>query len=211
MKTEAALCSCFVLSVLCSNLSVLGADNKNPLGGRSLPDGWTWKRENPEAWRLRNQGLEIKIEPGNMWGGKNDAKNVLLIPLAEDHMRLVIPASQAPPPGEGEVPDLPFIAYPAGSTTRGLVETALARAAIRVRSSMEIGRPDVMIRLVEAGVGLSVLPASIVSAAEGRGRVCGLHPKGFSLVRRLGLLLPPGNVEPMASAFRAVLVPLPPA
>ena len=52
--------------------------------GKSLPSGWTWKRENPEGWRLRDGGLEIKIEPGNMWGGKNDAKNVLLIPIAKD-------------------------------------------------------------------------------------------------------------------------------
>jgi alpha-L-fucosidase len=61
-----------------------GGENKNPFAGESLPDGWTWKRANPEAWRLRDGGLEIKIEPGNMWGGKNDAKNVLLIPIAED-------------------------------------------------------------------------------------------------------------------------------
>ena len=47
--------------------------------GKSLPSGWEWKRENPEGWRLRDGGLEIRIEPGNMWGKKNDAKNVLLI------------------------------------------------------------------------------------------------------------------------------------
>lgn len=52
--------------------------------GEALPSDWTWKRENPEAWRLRDGGLEIKIEPGNMWGKKNDAKNVLLIPIAKD-------------------------------------------------------------------------------------------------------------------------------
>lgn len=43
-----------------------------------LGDGWRWVRENPGAWRATASGLEIKIEPGNMWGGKNDAKNVLV-------------------------------------------------------------------------------------------------------------------------------------
>ena len=29
-----------------------------------LGDGWTWLRENPEAWRFGEQGLEIRVEPG---------------------------------------------------------------------------------------------------------------------------------------------------
>ena len=72
-----------LMTLLCS-VSANGQENKNPFAGESLPQGWTWKRENPQAWRLRNQGLEIKIEPGNMWGGANDAKNVLLIPIAKN-------------------------------------------------------------------------------------------------------------------------------
>ena len=67
-----------------SHVTANGGENKNPFAGESLPHGWTWKRANPPAWRLRNQGLEIRVEPGNMWGGKNDAKNVLLIPIARD-------------------------------------------------------------------------------------------------------------------------------
>ena len=73
-----------VLLVLLGSVLMQGEEDKNPFAGESLPNGWTWKRENPEAWRLRNGGLEIKIEPGNMWGGKNDAKNVLLIPVGEE-------------------------------------------------------------------------------------------------------------------------------
>ncbi len=30
----------------------------------NLGEGWTWLRENPDAWRLREGGLEIKVEPG---------------------------------------------------------------------------------------------------------------------------------------------------
>ncbi len=29
-----------------------------------LSDGWTWLRENKDAWRIREQGLEIRVEPG---------------------------------------------------------------------------------------------------------------------------------------------------
>ena len=41
-------------------------------------EGWTWGREHREAWRASERGLEVRIEPGNMWGNANDAKNVLV-------------------------------------------------------------------------------------------------------------------------------------
>lgn len=41
---------------------------------------WKWIRENKSAWRTGPQGLEVKVEPGNMWGPANDAKNILVRP-----------------------------------------------------------------------------------------------------------------------------------
>lgn len=32
--------------------------------GRQLADGWRWLRENPPNWRIREQALEIRVEPG---------------------------------------------------------------------------------------------------------------------------------------------------
>ena len=43
-----------------------------------LGEGWSWLREHREAWRATDHGLEIRLEPGNMWGPQNNAKNVLL-------------------------------------------------------------------------------------------------------------------------------------
>ena len=43
-----------------------------------LGEGWSWVREHREAWRVTGRGLEVRIEPGNMWGPANDAKNVLV-------------------------------------------------------------------------------------------------------------------------------------
>jgi regulation of enolase protein 1 (concanavalin A-like superfamily) len=45
-----------------------------------LGEGWSWVREHREAWRASERGLEVRIEPGNMWGNANDAKNVLVRP-----------------------------------------------------------------------------------------------------------------------------------
>lgn len=43
-----------------------------------LGSGWSWIREHREAWRITEHGLEVRIEPGNMWGPQNDARNLLV-------------------------------------------------------------------------------------------------------------------------------------
>lgn len=48
-----------------------------------LGEGWSWVREQPEGWRTTAEGLEILVEPGNMWGKENSGKNVLLRPVPE--------------------------------------------------------------------------------------------------------------------------------
>ena len=58
---------------------VLFADN---FCGR-LGAGWSWVREHKDAWRLTDHGLEVLVEPGNMWGPQNDAGNLLLRPAPE--------------------------------------------------------------------------------------------------------------------------------
>ncbi len=82
MNKRAKKFSIVVLIALIGNVPANDAEERNPFAGESLPEGWVWKRENPEAWRLRDGGLEIKIEPGNMWGRRNNAKNIVLIPVA---------------------------------------------------------------------------------------------------------------------------------
>jgi regulation of enolase protein 1 (concanavalin A-like superfamily) len=54
-----------------------------------LADGWSWVREDKSAWRTTDRGLELRLQPGNMWGPPNNAKNVLVRP--------------APTPGTGNV------------------------------------------------------------------------------------------------------------
>ena len=48
-----------------------------------LGEGWSWVRENREAWRVSERGLEVRVEPGNMWGNSNNAKNVLARPVPD--------------------------------------------------------------------------------------------------------------------------------
>lgn len=48
-----------------------------------LEEGWSWVREHREYWRTSDRGLEIRVEPGNLWGPANDAKNVLVRPVPD--------------------------------------------------------------------------------------------------------------------------------
>lgn len=42
-----------------------------------LQDGWSWVREDKAGWRVTEPGLEIRVQPGNLWGPENNATNVL--------------------------------------------------------------------------------------------------------------------------------------
>jgi hypothetical protein len=44
-----------------------------------LGPGWTWLRESPQAWRIRDDGLEIRIEPGMA----DSVRNALLRPAPD--------------------------------------------------------------------------------------------------------------------------------
>jgi regulation of enolase protein 1 (concanavalin A-like superfamily) len=61
------------------------ADFRDHFRGR-LAEGWSWIREDPKAWRVSESGLEVRIQPGNMWGPPNNARNVL-VRLAPDPSR----------------------------------------------------------------------------------------------------------------------------
>jgi len=36
-----------------------------------LGEGWTWLRENPQTWRIKDSALEIRVEPGVAHNVKN--------------------------------------------------------------------------------------------------------------------------------------------
>ncbi|MDB6021812.1 MAG: hypothetical protein JWQ04_1669 [Pedosphaera sp.] len=48
-----------------------------------LGEGWSWVREHPGEWRVSSRGLKVHIEPGNMWGPANDARNLLVRPAPD--------------------------------------------------------------------------------------------------------------------------------
>ncbi len=64
-----------------------------------LAEGWSWEREDRTAWRVGPPGLEVRVQPGNMWGSANNAKNVLVRPIpapADTPVEISVTFSNAP-------------------------------------------------------------------------------------------------------------------
>lgn len=45
-----------------------------------LSDGWSWVREDKQAWRVDDGALQVRLTPGNLWEKENTARNLLLRP-----------------------------------------------------------------------------------------------------------------------------------
>ena len=67
---------------------------EDAFSGETLKPGWSWVREEPSEWRLRDGALELRAQPGKIWSG-NDAKNVMLwAPPAEGNFVAEVSVTQ---------------------------------------------------------------------------------------------------------------------
>jgi len=81
---ESPMCMLLALLLALSGIAAAGGTEifRDDFNGM-LAEGWSWVRENPAAWRVTEDGLEIRVEPGNLWGKANNARNVLVRSLPE--------------------------------------------------------------------------------------------------------------------------------
>ena len=99
---------------------------------------------------------------------------------------------------------MPLVTTPAGTSTRRLLDQALASAAVTTRVAVETGQREAIIPLVLAGAGTSFLPASFAAEAGRQGAVVAtLDPP---LHRRIGLIHRRGPLTPAARSFTELAV-----
>lgn len=61
-----------------------------------LKGEWKWVRQNRDEWRIRDRSLQLRSQPGGIWGG-NNARNVLLIkPETTDNVEAVVDVAHEP-------------------------------------------------------------------------------------------------------------------
>ena len=157
----------------------------------------------PLLERLRSGGVDLAL--GTL---PVEAPDVAVEPLLTEHLALIAPPQAKRSRPEDLLARFPFIAYPRRSITRSLIDGALALAGLRARPVMEIGQPGVSVRMVEAGLGVSVLPESVFAGALRGKRVTRIAPRRIRIARSLGMIVSTRREpEPAARAFAAVLVP----
>lgn len=99
--------------------------------------------------------------------------------------------------------DAGIISYPAGSTTRRLIEAVFAAADAPYRATMELSSPEAIERLTEAGLGVSILPRSVVTPALKRKALVALAvPRAARFEREIGMVYRDRTaLSPAARAF----------
>ncbi|HLK41832.1 MAG TPA: LysR family transcriptional regulator substrate-binding protein, partial [Thermoleophilia bacterium] len=100
---------------------------------------------------------------------------------------------------------MPLVTTPPGTSTRHLVDDALAGVSIAPHIAVETGQREAIVPLVLAGAGTSVLPAPLAHAAAERGAVAmSIEPP---LRRRIALIHRTGPLAPAARAFLTFALP----
>ena len=136
--------------------------------------------------------------------------SLLSIPIYNDVMRVIAPAGH-PLAAKGRVTleDLSrttLIIYKRGSVTRRLIEQKFQEAGVAFEPDMEIDRPEAMKRLVEAGLGVSIMPAMSVVKEVEEGTLVVLDTGDVHFERSLGLIYRRGQIfSPSTQAFLAVI------
>jgi DNA-binding transcriptional LysR family regulator len=113
------------------------------------------------------------------------------ITLCREAMPLVLsPAHALAERGEVDLADVaqePLILFHEDSVSRRLVDERFAEAGVSPRVVMEMRSPEAMRQLVEAGLGISFLPAMTAAAAVAAGRLRIVPVRGVDFSREIGL------------------------
>jgi LysR family transcriptional regulator, carnitine catabolism transcriptional activator len=99
----------------------------------------------------------------------------------------------------------PLVTTPPGTSTRRLVDEALAAAGIAPTIAVESDHREAIAPLVVAGAGVALLPRRLAASARALGAV--VREITPPIVRRVGLVHRPGPLSPAARAFLAVAAP----
>jgi LysR family carnitine catabolism transcriptional activator len=99
----------------------------------------------------------------------------------------------------GALAGVPLVTTPQGTSTRQLVERALAQAGVTPQVAVEVDQREALLPLVLAGAGTSFLPRPLARHAARRGAV--VVPLDPSITRQIGLTHRAGPLSPAARAF----------
>ncbi len=172
-------------------------------------------------FRARHPGVEVRVyEPesadragamvrdGACELGATDlplaASGLRAQPLGEQELLFVMPAGSSGqrPLKARELAETPLVVSPPGTSTRTLLEQALARVGVTPRIAVETAAREAIVPLVLAGAGAALLPAPLAHEAQRRGAVT--RAARPAITRRIGLVHREGRLSAAAEAFLAL-------
>ena len=96
-----------------------------------------------------------------------------------------------------------LVSFPPESRTRRIIDAAAAEAGLALRHALIVTQFATMLRLVRAGAGLAIVPATAVTGLDGQG-LAALPLASPRLSRRIGLVRQRGrDLSPAAVGLLA--------
>jgi DNA-binding transcriptional LysR family regulator len=127
-------------------------------------------------------------------------------PLGEQELLFVLPPEPAPaderPLGARELANTPLVLSPPGTSTRMLLEQALAAVGITPQIAVQTAAREAIVPLVLAGAGAALLPAPLAREAQRRGAI--VRRARPPITRAVGLIHRQGPLSAAAGAFLAL-------
>ncbi len=124
----------------------------------------------------------------------------LVLVTAPDH-----PLGKRRRPGLADLDGLPFIAFDRDIPTRKLSDRLLARAGSSVAYAMELDNIETIKRCVEAGIGVSLLPAPALTAEVRAGTLRARRLAESPIERPIGVLFRSPRTREQSPATQAFL------
>ena len=125
-------------------------------------------------------------------------------PAREQELLFVLPpgcALRASAPRGARARDTPLVVSPPGTSTRMLLEQALAAVGVAPQIAVETAAREAIVPLVLAGAGAALLPAPLAREAQRRGASSAARAP---ITRKVGLVHRLGPLSAAARAFLAL-------
>ena len=125
------------------------------------------------------------------------------LPLGEQELLFAMPPGAdreaTGPLRPRELSRTPLVVSPPGTSTRILLEQALAGVGVTPQIAVQTTAREAIIPLVLAGAGAALLPAPLAREAHRRGAI--VRPVNPKIIRPIGLVHRPALLSPAARAF----------
>jgi DNA-binding transcriptional LysR family regulator len=127
-------------------------------------------------------------------------------PLGDQELLFVFPPQAAPdserPLGARELARTPLVVSPPGTSTRMLLEQALAGVGVTPQIAVQTAAREAIVPLVLAGAGAALLPAPLAREAQRRGAV--MRSARPAITRTVGLVHRQGPLSAASRSFLAL-------